>query len=108
MMVGRRRNYFIQPTNGAVTASTTQTQGQEPLQYGYNDITVVANTNDTVTLPSAAAGRSVWITNNGANTLQIFPASGDDLGQGDDTATTLASTSNIEFRCITAPDWEIA
>ena len=90
-----------------ITASTTQSQGQQPLTKDVNEISTVANTNDTVTLPSALTyAKFVTILNNGANTLQIFPASGDNLGAGVDTATTLASGSNITFVNYDATNWE--
>lgn len=93
-------------TTAAITASTTQTQGQGPLTTEINEVATVANANDTVTLPSAAAGRNVIVINNGANTLQIFPASGDDLGAGVDTATTLATATNVHYVAYDSTNWE--
>ena len=89
-----------------ITASTTQTQGQQPLTAQLNEVSVVANTNDVVTLPAAVVGRVGTVINNGANTLQIFPASGDNLGAGVDTSTTLASGSNVTFAAYNATNWE--
>ena len=89
-----------------IIASTTQTQGQGSLNRNVNEVATVANTNDTVTLPSAVAGLRITIINNGANTLQIFPASGDDAGAGVDTAITLAAGSNIEKLTYDATTWE--
>lgn len=90
-----------------ITASTTQSQGQQPLTKEVNEVSTVANTNDTVTLPAALTyAKYCTIINNGANTLQIFPASGDNLGAGVDTATTLASGSNITFVNYDATNWE--
>ena len=71
-----------------------------------NEISVVANANDTVTLPTAKAGLTAVIINNGANTLKIFPASGDNLGAGVDTATTLASGSNLIYKAYNVTNWE--
>jgi len=93
-------------TSATLTASTTQTQGQEPLVSTINEVSVVANANDTVTLPSALAGSCVRIINNGANTLRIFPASGDDAGAGVDTQVTLASGSNVHYCAYDATTWE--
>lgn len=91
-----------------LTASTTQTQGQQPLTKDVNEISVCANANDTVTLPAATAySRTITIINNGANTLQIFPASGDNLGAGVNTATTLASGSNVQFVNYDTVNWEV-
>ena len=93
--------------NAGLTASVTQTQGNGALTADVNEIATVANTNDTVTLPTAVAGLKIVIINNGANTLQIFPASGDNLGSGADTATTLANGSNVVFVAFDATNWEI-
>lgn len=93
-------------TSAGLTASTTQTQGQGALVSPINEVATVANANDTVTLPAAAAGAIVYIMNNGANTLQIFPASGDNLGAGVDTATTLAAGSNVRYVAYNATNWE--
>jgi hypothetical protein len=88
-----------------ITASTTQTQGQGALTLDVNEVSTVANPNDTVTLPTAAAGRKITVINNGASTLQIFPASGDDLGAGLNTATTIATTEFAEFTAYDATNW---
>ncbi len=93
--------------NDDLTASTTQSQGNGALTAEVNEISTVGSASDTVTLPSAIGGLKVTIINNGANTLQIFPASGDDLGQGGDTATTLAAGSNVVFQAYDATNWEI-
>jgi len=88
-----------------ITASTTQTQGQMPLTSEVNEVSVVANANDTVTLPSAAPGRKCVIQNNGANTLQIFPALGDDAGAGVDVAITLATGLKLVLDAYDATNW---
>lgn len=106
IIVGADR--FIQyDVNGGITASTTQTQGQQPLTAQVNVVGTVANTNDTVTLVSAVTGYTQTIINNGANTLQIFPASGDNLGAGTNNPTTLAAGSNVTFVAVSAGLWEI-
>jgi len=89
----------------AITASTTQTQGQQPLTADYNQISVCANANDTVTLPPAATGMQIVVTNSGAQTLQIFPASGDNLGAGVNASTTLATTKSAIFQAYDATNW---
>jgi len=89
-----------------ITASTTQTQGNGALTGEVNEVATVANANDTVTLPSAVLGYRVVLINNGANTLRIFPASGDNLGAGVDTATTLASGSNVTYQAYDVTNWE--
>ena len=58
--------------NAGLIAGTTQTQANGlALTAEVNEIATVANTNDTVVLPTAVAGLKVVIINNGANTLRI-------------------------------------
>lgn len=83
-------------TESDITASTTQSQGEGALTKALNEVSTVANTNDTVTLPTAAAGLPCLIINNGANILQIFPASGDAINGGSvDAAITLAAGAKL-------------
>lgn len=92
-------------TTAGITASVTQTQGNGALISAYSEISTVANVNDTVTLPSAKEGSTITIINNGANTLQIFPASGDNLGAGLNTATTIAITEMVVFKAYDTTNW---
>lgn len=93
-------------TIAGITASVTQTQGQGALTADINQISTVANTNDTVTLPSAAAGYSVTIINSGANTLKIFPASADAIGAlGVNNPTTLAAGGKAMFTSYDTTNW---
>lgn len=69
-------------TSGSISASSTQTQGNGPLSRDVNVIGTVAAANNTVTLPTAAAGLEVTVVNAGANRLKVYPASADDLGNG--------------------------
>lgn len=98
------QNTHITVTAG-ITASVTQSQGNGALVSDINEVSTVANTDDTVTLPSAVSGRKVTIINNGANTLQIFPASGDDLGAGADTSTQLEINETVEFVAFDGTTW---
>jgi len=90
-----------------ITASTIQTQGNGPLTKEMNEISTVANSNDTVTLPSAEAFKQIIIRNDGANTVQIFPASGDDLGKGVDVSDTVESNSCVIFAASDSTDWNL-
>lgn len=90
-----------------ITASVTQTQGQGALTTAVNEVATVANVNDTVTLPAAAPCARVTILNNGANTLRIYPASGDDLGSGVNTPTGLNTTNNVVYLAYDATNWEV-
>lgn len=96
--------------SAGLTASTTQTQGQGAITATAQDIiaevATCANANDTITLPAAVAGLTVFVLNNGAQTLKIFPASGDNLGAGANTATTLAAAASATFVAYDATNWK--
>lgn len=105
---GSRREVTYTPsTLIGITASTTQTQGQGPLTAIISEISVVANLDDTVTLTTASAGLLRTIINNGANTLQIFPASGDNLSAGLNTSTQLEANEVITFVALDTTNWHI-
>lgn len=94
-------------TDGII-ASVVQTQaGATALTNRINEVATVASTNDAVVLPAAVGGRSVIVINNGANTLQVFPASGDAINGGAvDASTTIASGNNINFVAYNNTTWE--
>jgi hypothetical protein len=88
-----------------IAASTTQTQGQAIVNASLVRVTAVANPNDVITLTVPELGLDQMIMNLGANTLQIFPQAGDDLGLGTDAPTTLAAGGAIWFTGIDADTW---
>ena len=96
---------FRRGVTAGITASTTQTQGRGALTMDVNQVSVCANVNDTVTLPTAAAGLEIIVINSGAQTLKVFPASGDNLGAGVDTATTQATTVTNRYVAYDATNW---
>ncbi|MBU8921798.1 MAG: hypothetical protein KOO63_08260 [Bacteroidales bacterium] len=98
--------FVLKSVTAGITASVTQTQGEQVLISRINEVSTVANANDVVTMPSAVGGISATVINNGANVLGIFPASGDDNGSGVDTVTTLASGSNVTFAAYDDTTWE--
>lgn len=100
------RGFRGHPTQSGITASDNQSQGQCPLTAEVNEVSTVAHPNDVVTMPPAKAGIIVTIINNGANTLQIFPASGDDLGAGVNVSVTLASGANVTYVAYDDTNWE--
>lgn len=93
-------------TASGITASTTQTQGQGGLANDVNQVSTVANTNDVVTLPVASTGRTCVVINDGAQTLQVYPASGDNLGAGLNTSTTIAAGAAKRFVSWDNDNWK--
>ena len=96
---------FDVATTAGITANVTQTQGQTPLTSSVNEVSTVANDDDVVTLPAAVAGRSVMVLNNGANDLQVFPASSDDLGRGVDASSVIPVGETKEWVAIDGTTW---
>lgn len=96
----------LSSVSSGITASTNQTQGQEALTARVNHVGTVGTTNDVVTLPAALAGLEVSVINAGANTLQVYPASGDDIdGGATDASTTLAAGVIGRFHAIDGDSW---
>lgn len=89
-----------------ITASTTQTQGQQPLTKQDNIISTVANAGDVVTAPPWAAGRHFEVIHRGAEIMSLYPASGDDLGAGADVLVSVLEGESLEFVGTTANKWE--
>jgi len=90
-----------------IIASTTQTQGNSAITAHVNEIKTVANDNDAVTLPTAREGDEISIINNGDKTLQIFPAAGDNLGNGLNLSTLLEVNEEIKLFAIDDTNWHI-
>lgn len=92
-----------------ITASTTQTQGQQALTKEINVVDTVANAGDVVTAPAWAAGRKFEVIHDdhdSPNTLSLYPASGDDLGAGIDTLVSILPGEAVEFVGTTTNVWE--
>lgn len=96
---------FATNVQAGVTASTNQAQGQGAITKNVVQISTCATTNDAVTLPTAVAGISVVIKNNGAETLRVWPATGDNLGAGVNTATTITAAALKRFTAYDATTW---
>ena len=90
-----------------LTADVGSIQGGLPLTANVNEISVVGTTGDSATLKAAVAGISFQqtIINNGANAMDVFPASGDNLGAGVDTAASLAAGARITYVSYDATNW---
>lgn len=88
-----------------ITASILQTQGEMELTADFNVIATVGTNDDSVTLPTAEAVLAVIVVNAGSKKLQIWPNTDDDLGQGVNSSTTIASGSAIIFYCYDDTTW---
>ena len=89
-----------------ITAEPSGVQGDQPLTRAINEIDTIATALDSVTLPEATLGRRCTVINNGDYTLRIYPASGDNAGEGVDTAITLSTHTSTELVSYDATNWE--
>ena len=88
-----------------VTADTGSAQGDGAITTDVVQISTCANAGDAVTLPTAVAGLTITVINNGAEACDVFPAASDNLGAGANTAASLAAAANITYVAIDATNW---
>jgi len=73
----------------------------------YNNVTTVATAKDSVMLPTAVAGKTVYVKNSGAASLDVFPYTGDSIN---DLAVNLAVTvpveAEVKFTAIDDTVWQ--
>ena len=99
-------DYDVGDVQNSITAGTTQTQGQVPLTKVLSRVATCANANDVVTLAAARARRQCVVVNDGAQTLQVFPASGDAIDAGAvDASTTIAAGKRRIFMALDGTTW---
>ena len=92
-----------------LTADAGSAQGGCPLTSSFNVIDTSGNAGDSVTLPASfSAGTVIFIKNGAAaNSVDVFPAAGDDLGAGANTAAALAAGKGIAYiATVTDTTWE--
>ena len=94
-------NHVLQTHEAHVglTASGGSIQGGLPLLSSYNVISTSGTAGDSCTLPSGfSVGTKITIKNDAAaNAVDVFPASGDDLGSGANNAASLANGASITY-----------
>ena len=94
----------------SITAGSTQTQaGATALTGTINRVTVSGTNGDGVQLPTAVAGLTCLIINaDAAQTIDVWPASGDKIQGGSTDAvdpTSIAAGTSREFYSIDAAEW---
>ena len=101
---------FANSVVDSITAGTTQTQGGATALTGIiNRITASGTNGDVVALPTAVAGLTCIVINgDSAQTIDVFPASGDKIQGGSSNAvdpTSIAAGTIREYYCIDAAEW---
>jgi hypothetical protein len=91
----------IQAPNAQLAITAYSTGGQAnavQINSSYAVLDVVGATGDSVKLPpSFSANAVVHIKNDGDNSADVFPASGDDIGAGTNTAIALAAGASAYY-----------
>ncbi len=76
----------------SVTAATGSSQGDGPVTGNFIHVSTCANAGDAITLPAVTASAYLRVANDGAESMDIFPPSGEEInGAGANTAVALAS-----------------
>jgi len=100
---------ILYSVTAGVTAHVGSSQGDGAIAAGvdYLEIATTANAGDAVTLPTAAAGLHVVITNHGANAADVFPAADDVINEGGaNVATSLGVNGTLDCWAYDATNWE--
>jgi len=86
-----------------LTAGTTQTQAGAVNSAGdIINVTVTANANDGVQLPSAKKGMRVTLINTGASNLKVWPADGEKVNTGTTDAADATVLATAKARLYVA------
>lgn len=92
-------------TTNNVTAGTNA-QGQGALTSDYNVVTTATNNPSGVTLPTATSGRRIIVVNKGANTVNIYPASGASIDAlTANAAISLPVNGVMDFNASSTTQW---
>lgn len=108
----------ISVTNAITAAAGGGQANATQLNSAFNRVTTVATAADSVKLPVCAAqnapngsavgpGGQVWVMNTSANSLNVFPATGDAINAlAANTAIAIATVTGKVFTCAVAGTWQ--
>jgi hypothetical protein len=89
--------------NTGLTADVGSAQGNGVITSTYNVYSTVGTAGDAATLPATfPVGTVIYVKNDGANSMDVFPASGDDAGAGLNTAVAVDAGTSKTFVATTA------
>jgi hypothetical protein len=99
--------FLVNSISAAVAAAGANQANATALVSNINNVTVVATNADGVRLPTAIAGIRILIRNSdAADTLKIYPATGDQIDAlGTNASYSLAAGSTIELFASTTTQW---
>ncbi len=100
--------YLDSTTTGIVAHAGGGQANAVALATMLNVVATVATIGDSVKLPPSYAGFVRIVTNEAANSLNVFPATGDQInGAGANAAYALAGGHNAIFVCFQPGDWRV-
>ena len=103
----------VEEAYSAQTAITANPGGGQAngvlLTRSFSRINTVATAGDSVRLPPALAGVDMVVVNRAAaNSMNVFPSTGDAIGTAAaNAAYALAAGRSVRFVCIAAGTWEV-
>ena len=93
--------------NGLTALAGGGQTGATNLTGALNRVTTVATAADSVMLPTAKAGMNIFVKNTAANSLNVFPASGDAINAlSANAAYALATVKAAFFVCTVDGTWD--
>jgi hypothetical protein len=93
-------------STAASVIAGTNAQGQGLIINDYNVITTAATSPSGVTLPTATTGRRIVVVNKGANTVNIYPATGASIDAlTANNSIALPSGSVMTFNAASTTQW---
>ena len=103
---------LLYTVKNAITAHAGGTQAgalADAASFSNADVqrfTVVATIGDSTVLPASTPGRDITITNAAANSMNVFPNTGDAInGAAANALYALAGGKTAEFTCAVAGQW---
>lgn len=97
---------FYEGTSATVSAAGTTQGTATALTNSYNIVTTVASSTGVALPTPATAGLEIIIVNKGANTLNVYPASGGAIDSaGTNAAVTLPVNGTATYQAATTTQW---
>ena len=87
-----------------ITAGT-DAQGQGAVTNPNTVIGTAAASPSGATLPAATVGKRIYLSNSGANLVNVYPASGESINGAVNTSVPLGVGYQVRFDCTTAGTW---
>ena len=99
---------MVSSATGITAFATGGQANATQLTKAFNRVTTVATTADSVKLPVAVAGMTVVVKNAGANSMDVFPATGGTINAlSANTALAVAAAASVMFVSTLAGAWDV-